>query len=324
MADGTKKKKHRKHNKNADYSGNKLHEEKFGFIEIENPEYYDNNYTYSVPEFLLRKPTPDERKEIIVNYIIAHNGNHIDMGALASELCISYRLMQMILKSLREDGIIEIIHTYTASGKQCRNRYKYIGAPCDKYGSGLTLDMLYDTKNKAGFRSWDWEDFKFKKNGFWYDIDGLLNCKSECRELRRNYLKRANIDETNVIKNIKYFVLRYCYWVGDKDDLPVPPRQRIYLGVDGEYHSDGYSTDGTKRFELATLNRISVFTLFGVLFAAEYNEVKENPEIHFFDPRTNENYITFTYWGENCLQISWDADNDKIKYLELIGEYTSK
>ncbi len=76
MSDEPKKKrKHRKHTINDFYYGNKLHKEKYGFIEIDNPEYYKKNNGYwAVPEFLLRKPTPEERKEIIVNYIIANNG----------------------------------------------------------------------------------------------------------------------------------------------------------------------------------------------------------------------------------------------------------
>ena len=65
-----KKRKHRKHTINDFYHGNKLHKEKYGFIEIDNPEYYKkNNGYFAVPEFLMRKPTPEERKEIIVNYI---------------------------------------------------------------------------------------------------------------------------------------------------------------------------------------------------------------------------------------------------------------
>lgn len=111
-----------------------------------------------MPEFLLRKPTPKERKEIIVNYIIAHNGKSIDMDAFAEKLCISKRLMLMILKQLREEGLIEVVHTYTETGKQRKNKYRYIGPACEKYGSGLMLNMLYDVENKAGFRDWDLED----------------------------------------------------------------------------------------------------------------------------------------------------------------------
>lgn len=60
------------------------------------------------------------------------------------------------------------------------------------------------------------------------------------------------------------------------------------------------------------------------MFAAEYNGEKENPHIHLFDPRTNEDYITFTYWGNNVLHLVWDADDDRENHLELIGEFTSK
>ena len=52
-----------------------------------------------MPEFLLRKPTPEERKEIIVNYILIRSGENIDMVVLVDKLCISYRLLLLEFKS---------------------------------------------------------------------------------------------------------------------------------------------------------------------------------------------------------------------------------
>lgn len=329
MPDESKKKrKHRKHNVNLLYSGNKLHQEKYGFIEIDNPEYYKkNNGYFAVPEFLMRKPTPEERKEIIVKYIIAHNGKNIDMGALVDKLCISERLMQMILKDLRTQGLIEVIHIFSDTGKQLRNRYRYIGVPCEKYGSGLTVKMLYDTENKAGFRDWDWEDFKFKRDGNWYDSDDLIDYKMDRRYLRREYLKRANVDESYGIRNAKFFILRYSHWIENKDNEPTPPNHIKINHLTGETYDDrpgSYSADGTKKYELETLDKVFAFALFGVFFAAEYNGEKDNSQIHLFDPRIDEDYITFSYWGDNILHLVWDTDDDRENHLQLIGEFTSK
>jgi hypothetical protein len=323
-----KKRKHRKHTINDFYHGNKLHKEKYGFIEIDNTEYYkkDNGY-FAVPEFLLRKPTPEERKEIVVNYIIAHNGEYIDMFALADKLCISKRLMQTILKSFREEKIIEVIHTFDDNGKQLRNKYRYIGEPCERYGSGLTLDMLYDTENKAGFRDWDWEDYKFKKDGAWHELDDVADYKIGRRHLRRTYLESVNVGEAYGVKNAKYFVLRYSHWISNKENKPTPLEHIKLNHITGEMYDDrpgSFSADGTKKYELETLDKLFVFALFGVVFAAEYNGDKENPQIHLFDPRADEDYITFTYWGDNLLHLTWDANEDREHELQLIGEFTSK
>ena len=92
----------------------------------------------------------------------------------------------------------------------------------------------------------------------------------------------------------------------------------------GETYDDrtgSFTTDGTKKYELETLNKIFVFALFGV---AEYNGEKENPQMHLFDPRTEEDYVTFTYWGDNVLHLTWDIDDGRERHLQLIGEFTSK
>ena len=58
--------------------------------------------------------------------------------------------------------------------------------------------------------------------------------------------------------------------------------------------------------------------------AAEYNEDKDNPQIHLFDTRIDEAYITFTYCGDNVLHLVWDTDDGREKHLHIVGEFTSK
>lgn len=61
-----------------------------------------------------------------------------------------------------------------------------------------------------------------------------------------------------------------------------------------------------------------------MFFAAEYNGLKDNPQIRLSNPRIGKDYITFSYWGDNILHLVWDADDDREKHLQLIGEFTSK
>lgn len=100
-----KRKKRRKHTR-GEPGDNTIHKNKFGFIEIENPEYYDNQYCFSPSEFLMRKATPEERREMVVNYIIRRDGKPIDLEKLAAKLAVSKRTIQSLMRSLKEEGLI--------------------------------------------------------------------------------------------------------------------------------------------------------------------------------------------------------------------------
>ena len=120
-----KRKKHRKHTL-GEPGDNTFHKNKFGFVEIENPEYYDNNYYFSPSEFLMRKATPEERREMVVNYIIRRDGKPIDLEKLAAKLAVSKRTIQSLMRSLKEEGLIEVLPNYEQNGRQRHNSYRSV------------------------------------------------------------------------------------------------------------------------------------------------------------------------------------------------------
>ena len=152
----------------------------------------------------------------------------------------------------------------------------------------------------------------------------------------QDVMTRLNAQLNNRGKNIVLECLQFGgnheFWskFPNSDEIETYFRNCYKFAIDkvtGETYDDrpgSYSSDGTKRYELKTLDKIFVLALFGVVFAAEYKGEKEKPQIHLFDPKTNEDYITFTYWGDNVLHLTWDIDDDREKHLQLIGEFTSK
>ncbi len=118
-----------------------LRPNRYGFVHVENPHYYidgDNR------KFLVHKPTPKERREIIINTIIQCNGRTFIIPELADKLGVSDRTLQNILRQLEKEGLIQITPKYAKNGKQKGNAYKYIGPACKFYGSELTLKALYN------------------------------------------------------------------------------------------------------------------------------------------------------------------------------------
>ena len=202
-----RKKKHRKHTlgKPGDHT---IHKHKYGFIEIENPEYYDNHDCFAPPEFLMRKATPEERREMVINYIICRRGKPMDLEKLAAKLAVSKRTIQSLMRRLKDDRLIEVKPNFDEAGRRIHSSYLYIGPKCETYGSGLTIGMLYDLENRAGFRDWEWDDFSYKNTlRQEYDRliyaykkigdDGLLDqaadIDADCKKLEREIVEEREI-----------------------------------------------------------------------------------------------------------------------------------
>lgn len=137
------------------------HKGKYGYVEFVDKRKlkYDGWDDQIEPE--IRKPTPKEREEIILNYIRANSGKSVKVWWLAEKLAVSDRMIQKILKKFEEQGLIARTPLFTESGKQQGNILTYTGENTPKTGTELTLQRLYNPDNPCGFRDWHWEEFKF-------------------------------------------------------------------------------------------------------------------------------------------------------------------
>ncbi len=276
----------------------------YGFIYIKNPKFpmeEDN-------EYIIRKPTPKERREIVINTVIECNGRTFAVGDLAYRLGVSDRTVQTILRQLQKDGLIQITPKYTKDGKQKRNAYKYIGPPCEFYGTGLTLKTLYNIKQDVGFRNWAWETHEFSHNGMWYNIYPLCKAKFERRLARKKYLEENNLPLI-VSENIKYLVLRYCYWKGDK--------RKLY----GEYL---YSQDRTIKLSIEPLNRTETIKFFGITLYVKIWGTKDNPQVTLTDSDTDKEMCTFTWFDENVVVGDLDIDEKNVEQVFILGDFTTR
>lgn len=139
---------------------------KYGIVIL---EVYDKTLRTTVYHY--RKPTPSERKEIILNYVIDNSGNPIKVNYLSSKLAVSDRTIQKIIKELVNEGLIKVESCFI-NGRQSGNKITYIGEPRVKTGKELTLDLLYDITNPYGFRDWDWGEFKLHPD---LDLEERIN-----------------------------------------------------------------------------------------------------------------------------------------------------
>ncbi len=281
-----------------------------GFVYVKNPRYPMED---DDREYLIRKPTPEERREIVINLIIECNGRSFSIPNLAHKLGVTDRTIQTLLRSLQKEGLIQIIPRKTKTGAQKGNVYRYIGEPCEKYGSGLTLKLLYDPNTDVGFRNWAWKEHEFAHNKIWHSIYPLCKEKFKCRIARKKYLQ-GNGYPLIVPEDIRYLVLRYCYWKGDEETYS---RQS---------HSDNglHSKDGTIKIAIEPLNRTEKIKFYGYTLSVEICGTKDNPVITITDSEDNELLGVFTWFDENVIDRSFELDDGLFEQFFILGDFATR
>ena len=276
----------------------------YGFIYIKNPDYPMDDDR----EYLIRKPTPKERREIIINTVIECNGRTFKIHALAVRLGVSDRTLQTILRQLQKDKLIQITPRHNKNGKQIGNAYKYIGPPCESYGTGLTLKALYSTEQDVGFRDWAWKIHGFDHDQTWHNIYPLCKAKFERRMLRKDYLEENGLPLV-IPEDIKYIVLRYCYWKGEKIEL---------------YDEELFSQDRTIKLALEPLGRKETVNRFGIPLIVEINGPKENPQVMLIDGNTNKQITVFTWFDENVILGDCEIDEEHADQIFIIDDFVTR
>ena len=148
------------------YTSEEENYRKYGIVIL---EVYDETLRATIYHY--RKPTPSERKEIILNYIIDNSGTPIKVNYLSYKLAVSDRTIQKIIKELANEGLIKVEPCFI-NERQFGNKIIYISEPRIRTGKELTLDLLYNINNPYGFIDWDLMDFKLHPD---LDLEEKIN-----------------------------------------------------------------------------------------------------------------------------------------------------
>ena len=285
-----------------------LRPNRYGFVYVKNPHYLVDG---DDRKYLIRKPTPAERREIIINTVIECNGRTFRIPVLSHLLGVSDRTVQTVLHRLEQERLIEIIPRKSKSGAQRCNAYRYIGPPCEKYGSGLTLQVLHSPKRDAGFRGWAWKEYEIRHDRLWHNFLPFCREKFKARIARRRYLEENNLPLI-IPADIKYLVLRYCYWRGTEDELC---RQFQNACM--------HSKDGTKKLPLYPLGRMERVKLFGKNMSVVFGGETENPQITIID-ETGKPLDVFSWFDENVIEDTIDLGDELVEEFVIVGDFTTK
>ena len=106
-----------------------------------------------------RKPTAEERREIVINFLKRFSGDYIKIGTIAELLGVKTRTIQYLIKDLESKGYIKRTKPELGEGK-VGYKIEYIKDDIEIKPSDLTIEHLYDVDNPAGIRDYNWEEFK--------------------------------------------------------------------------------------------------------------------------------------------------------------------
>lgn len=149
-------------------------------------------------EEFYRKPTKEERREIVINYIKKFSGEFIKVKSIAKLLGVKERTIQYLLNNLENAGIIS--RTKPEVGmRKVGYKIEYIKDDIEIKPSDITIEALYDIDNPAGTRDYDWDDFKvvpyayddnFNKQDAAYQLDMLEEWQDSLVRKRKEYRNR--------------------------------------------------------------------------------------------------------------------------------------
>ena len=110
-------------------------------------------------EWQFRKPTPLQRKAILIYYLRRRSGRAMTVKRIADDFHVSERTMQKLLKELEAEGIIRREPIYDENGFQKANKIVYIGEKARLIGDEPSIDKIFEDGNPMKLRSFEWTGY---------------------------------------------------------------------------------------------------------------------------------------------------------------------
>ena len=110
-------------------------------------------------EWQFRKPTPLQRKAILIYYLRRRSGRAMTVKRIADDFHVSERTMQKLLKELEAEGVIRREPIYDENGFQKANKIVYIGEKTRLTGDEPSIDKIFEDGNPMKLRSFEWTGY---------------------------------------------------------------------------------------------------------------------------------------------------------------------
>ena len=151
-----------------------------------------------------RKPTPKQRKNILIYYLRRRSGRCRRVADIASAFHVSERTMQKLLKELEAENIIRRVPVYGESGVQKASKYIYTGDKSRLTGKEPCIDKIYDPANPMKLRDFDWKGYWTVRDDYlFFHYEEVFGCDGPSRALNERARKNGCTSPEDEFENIQ-------------------------------------------------------------------------------------------------------------------------
>ena len=137
-----------------------------------------------------RKPTPKQRKNILIYYLRRRSSRCMRVADIAAAFHVSERTIQKLLKELETEKIIRRVPVYGASGVQKASKY--------------IIDKIYDPANPMKLRDFDWKGYWTVRDDYlFFHYEEVFGCDGPSRALNERARKNGCTSPEDEFKNVQ-------------------------------------------------------------------------------------------------------------------------
>ena len=150
---------------------------------------YSGRNEYGQRVYEIRKPTPEQRRFMVLSHIRENDNKPFKIHWLATKLGVLDRTIQSDIRFFEKKNFVCSTPTYGKDGRKNGYIYHYNVRQDIGVGARKSIKALYQMSNPICYRTWNWEEYRITYDMDFYTKDSIINEFEDLKEeqILKNY-----------------------------------------------------------------------------------------------------------------------------------------